>query len=96
MRMITRHLILAFLPLALGVVVGWAFAQSQAGCGSLVGPLFAAKCGRIKAEYQLWVQTAVTAALALLTALVGAVLEWRRERRRGVVTDDGIPRPAAQ
>ena len=91
MRILTRHLILAFLPLALGVAAGWAFAQSQAGRGSLVGPLFAAKCGRIKAEYQLWVQTAVTAGVALVTASIGAVLEWRRERRRRAATPPTIP-----
>lgn len=90
MRILTRHLILAFLPVALGVAAGWAFAQSQAGCGSLVGPLFAAKCGRIKAEYQLQVQTAMTAAVALLTTVIGSLLEWRRERRRRVT-----PVPAA-
>lgn len=80
-RMVTRHLMLAFLPLLLGVAAGWWFAWQQHGCGSLVGPLFAAKCGRIQAQYQLWFQTAGTALGGLLAAGAGIWLERRRVRR---------------
>ena len=80
-RMVTRHLVLAFLPLLLGVAAGWWFAWQQRGCGSLVGPLFAAKCGRIQLEYQLWFQTAGTALGGLLAAGAGIWLERRRTRR---------------
>jgi hypothetical protein len=76
-----RHIVLAFLPLAIGVGAGWAFAHGQPGCGSLVGPLFAAKCGRMLVQYQLWFQTAGTAAGGLLAAVVGIWLERRRELR---------------
>jgi len=80
-RMVTRHLVLAFLPLLLGVGAGWWFAWQQQGCGGLVGPLFAAKCGRIQVQYQLWLQTAGTALGGLLAAGAGIWLERRRTRR---------------
>jgi hypothetical protein len=80
-RIMLRHFVLSFLPLLLGVAAGWWFAWQQHGCGSLVGPLFAAKCGRIQAQYQLWFQTAGTALGGLLAAGAGIWLERRRTRR---------------
>ncbi|MGH7614295.1 MAG: hypothetical protein ACREMW_09700 [Gemmatimonadales bacterium] len=80
-RMVTRHLVLAFLPLLLGLGASTWFAWQQQGCGSLVGPLFAAKCGRIQAQYQMWFQTAGTALGGLLAAGAGIWLERRRTRR---------------
>jgi hypothetical protein len=81
MKIAMRHLVLALLPLVIGVGAGWVFAHQQAGCGSLVGPLFAAKCGRTLLQYQLWFQTIGTAAGCVLAALLGAWLERRRMKR---------------
>jgi hypothetical protein len=78
---VARHVVLASLPLVLGLAAGWGFAWQQETCGHLVGPLFAAKCGRIQVEYQLWFQTAGTALGALLAATIGIWLERRRARR---------------
>jgi len=80
-RMLTRHLVLAFLPLLLGVAAGWWFASQQHGCGSLVGPLFAARCTRIQMQFQLWFQTAGTALGGFVAAGAGIWLERRRTRR---------------
>jgi hypothetical protein len=79
-RLVARHITLALLPLALGVGAGWLFAAQQPSCGSLVGPLFAAKCGRMLVQYQLWIQTAGTAAGCFLAAVVGIWLDRRRLR----------------
>jgi hypothetical protein len=81
MKIAMRHMVLAFLPLAIGVGAGWVFAHQQPGCGSLVGPLFAAKCGRMLVQYQLWFQTAGTAAGGALAAVLGIWLERRRMKR---------------
>jgi hypothetical protein len=81
MKIAMRHMVLAFLPLAIGVGAGWVFAHQQPGCGSLVGPLFAAKCGRMLVQYQLWFQTLGTAAGCVLAALLGIWLERRRMKR---------------
>ncbi len=78
MRIVIRHLALALVPLVIGVGAGWVFAHGQPGCGSLVGPLFAAKCGRMLVQYQLWFQTIGTAAGGLLAAALGIWLERRR------------------
>jgi hypothetical protein len=80
-RIVARHLILASVPLVIGVGAGWVFAHQQPGCGSLVGPLFAAKCGRMLVQYQLWFQTLGTAAGCVLAAAVGIWLERRRMKR---------------
>ena len=92
-RIVIRHVVLAALPLVLGVGLGWGFAWRLAHCGGLVGPLFAAKCGRIQAQYQLWIQTAGTALGSLLAALIGIGLEWRRARRGAGVRDRTEPAP---
>jgi hypothetical protein len=81
MRIVIRHLVLAFVPLVIGVGAGWVFAHGQPGCGSLVGPLFAAKCGRMLVQYRLWFQTVGTAGGCLLSALIGIWLERRRMSR---------------
>jgi hypothetical protein len=47
----------------------------------MVGPLFSAKCGRTLVQYQLWFQTLGTAAGAVVAALLGIGLEWRRTRK---------------
>ena len=41
MFVMLKHLVLASLPLALGLAAGWGFAYMQGSCGSLVGPVFA-------------------------------------------------------
>jgi len=91
MRMVTRHLVLAFLPLLLGVAAGWWFGTQQQGCGGLVGPLFAAKCTRVQMQYQLWFQTAGTALGGLLAAAAGIWLERRRVRRAATPVAPAMP-----
>jgi len=91
MRFVTRHIVLAALPLVIGVGAGWVFAHQQPGCGSLVGPLFAAKCGRMLVQYQLWFQTIGTAAGCVLAALLGIWLERRRMKRAAKMVPDSSP-----
>jgi hypothetical protein len=80
-RLVARHVTLTVLPVVMGVAAGVIFAGVQPGCGSLVGPLFAAKCGRQLVQYQLWIQTGATLALSLLAAAIGIWLERRRNSR---------------
>lgn len=94
MKIAMRHFVLALLPLVIGVGAGWVFAHQQPGCGSLVGPLFAAKCGRMLVQYQLWFQTLGTAAGCVLAALLGIWLERRRMKRAaGTVAAPAAPVP---
>jgi hypothetical protein len=97
MKVAIRHVVLALLPLVIGVGAGRVFAHGQPGCGSLVGPLFAAKCGRMLVQYQLWFQTIGTAAGSLLAAALGIWLEWRRTVRaaRVAATPPSPPLPPA-
>jgi len=88
-RIVIRHIILAFLPLAIGIGAGWAFINQQPSCGSLVGPLFAAKCGRMLVQYQLWLQTMGTGAGAALVASLGIWLERRRVKKRARSAERG-------
>jgi hypothetical protein len=81
-RIVLRHIVLAFLPLAIGIGAGWVFIYQQPSCGSMVGPLFSAKCGRMLVQYQLWFQTMGTGVGAALVASLGIWLERRRERKR--------------
>lgn len=93
MKIVIRHIVLALLPLVVGVGAGWAFAHGQPGCGSLVGPLFAAKCGRMLVQYQLWFQTAGTAVGGLLAAVIGIWLEARRTVRAARAAPAAPPPP---
>jgi hypothetical protein len=79
-RILLRHLLIAVVPLALGVAASYWFAQTQGSCSALVGPLFASKCHGRQLEYQLLVQTAGTALGTLIAALIGWWLELRRRR----------------
>jgi hypothetical protein len=79
-RLVARHVALGFLPLVMGVGAGWLFASQQPSCGGLVGPLFAAKCGRMLVQYQLWIQTAGTAGGCFIAAVFGIWLDRRRRR----------------
>lgn len=91
-RIVFRHIVLAFLPLAIGIGAGWVFINQQPSCGSLVGPLFAAKCGRMLVQYQLWFQTMGTGVGAALVASLGIWLERRRVRKwRAVQAPMGEP-----
>jgi hypothetical protein len=80
MKILLRHLLLAALPLALGLAAGQGFWLSQQSCSRLVGPLFSAKCRGRQLEYRALFQTAGTAAGSGLAALVGTWLELRRRR----------------
>ncbi len=80
-RIVVRHIVLAFLPLGIGIAAGWAFISQQPSCGSMVGPLFSAKCGRMLVQYQLWLQTMGTGVGAALVASLGIWLERRRVRK---------------
>ena len=93
-RLVTRHVTLSLLPVVIGVAAGVVFAARQRTCGALGGPLFAAKCGRMLVQYQLWIQTGVTVALAVLATLVGIWLERRRTRKTVRQMDSEVgPRP---
>ena len=80
-RLVARHVTLTLLPVVIGIASGYGFARQQPSCGSLVGPLFAAKCGRMIVQYQLLIQTGVTLALAVLATMIGVWLERRRTRK---------------
>ena len=80
MKILLRHLLIAAVPLLLGVAASYWFAQVQGSCNALVGPLFASKCHGRQLEYQLRVQTAGTALGTLIAALIGSWLELRRRR----------------
>src|SRR2546428_13740743 len=89
MRILLRHLLLAALPLVLGVAAGQGFWLTQKqSCSRLVGPLFSAKCHGRQLEYQALFQTVGTATGSVLAALVGSWLELRRRR--------GVPKPAPE
>lgn len=92
MKTVLRHLLLAALPLVLGLAAGWGFALAQESCGRLVGPLFSAKCRGRQLEYQVLFQTWGTALGCLVAAAVGAWLELRR--RRAVQRSDSTGAPS--
>ena len=89
---VLKHLLIALLPLACGLAAGLGFAYSQERCGSLVGPVFAAKCHGVQLEYQLMFQTAGTLAGCLVVALLGA---WRELRQRRVVLQAALTQEAS-
>ncbi|HEY6210522.1 MAG TPA: hypothetical protein VIW28_15780 [Gemmatimonadales bacterium] len=80
MKLFFRHLVVVALPLVFGLAAGYGFAGRQASCGSLVGPIFAAKCHGRLLEYQMRFQTAGTAIGTVVAAALGAWLEHRRRR----------------
>jgi len=80
MRIFLRHLLIALLPLVLGLAASWGFAFSQDRCGRLVGPVFAPKCHWIQLEYQLMFMMAGTALGCIVAATLGSWLELRRRR----------------
>jgi len=80
MKLFFRHLVVVALPLVLGLASGYGFARRQGSCGSLVGPIFAAKCHGRLLEYQMKFQTAGTAIGTVVAAALGAWLEHRRRR----------------
>jgi hypothetical protein len=75
-----RHLVVCALPLACGYGAGYGFAATRASCGSLVGPVFAAKCHGRQLEYQMRLQLAGTGLGTLVAATLGTWLEHRRRR----------------
>lgn len=81
MRILSRHFLIALLPLIIGLAASWGFAFSQDTCGRLVGPIFAPKCHWIQLEYQLGFQMGGTLLGCLIAAFAGASLE-RRSRRK--------------
>src|SRR5260370_7057624 len=80
MQMLVRHRALCALPLVGGIGAGYGFAAKQGSCGSLVGPIFAAKCHGRQLEYQLKFQLAGTGVRTLIAAGLGAGLGHRRRR----------------
>ena len=80
MKTFARHLLIAALPLAVGLGAGFAFTFVQGSCIEMVGPLFAAKCHGRQLEYHILIQTAGTALGTLLAALLGIWLELRSRR----------------
>ena len=80
MRILIKNLFIAALPLVFGVAAGYVFSVTRASCGSMVGPLFAAKCHGRVLQYQIMFQTLGTALGCLLVALIGVVRELRARR----------------
>ena len=91
MKLFFRHLVVVALPLVFGLASGYGFARSQGSCGSLVGPIFSAKCHGRLLEYQMKVQTAGTGVGTLIAAALGAWLEHRRRRAVQRATSRGEP-----
>jgi hypothetical protein len=80
MRIVIKNLLIAALPLLLGLAAGYVFAYTRASCGSMVGPLFAAKCHGRVLQYQIQFQTVGTALGCVIVALIGVVRELRARR----------------
>ncbi len=91
MRIVSRHFVIALLPLAVGLGASWGFAFSQDTCGRLVGPVFAPKCHWMQLKYQLLFQSAGTLAGCLIAAILGAWLELRSRRAVPQSTTTGGP-----
>jgi hypothetical protein len=79
-RIVARHIVLATLPITLGIAAGWAFAVMQGSCSDLVGLLLAPMCRGRQLQYQILFHLWGTAAGCVLTAALGAWLELRRRR----------------
>ena len=80
MRIVIKNLLIAVLPLLLGLAAGYAFTHTLSSCGSMVGPLFAAKCHGRVLQYQIRFQTLGTAVGCVFVALIGVVRELRARR----------------
>lgn len=91
MKTFFRHLALCALPLACGAGAGYGFARTQASCGSLVGPIFAAKCHGRQLEYLVKFQMAGTVFGTLVAASLEAWMEHRRRRAVPPTTPPGGP-----
>ncbi len=91
MKTFLKQLALCAIPLACGIGAGYGFAAKQGSCGSLVGPIFAAKCHGRQLEYQLKFQLAGTGFGTLIAASVGAWLEHRRRRAVQGTPSSGEP-----
>jgi hypothetical protein len=85
MRILIKNLLIAALPIVLGLGAGYAFTRTLSSCGSMVGPLFAAKCHGRVLQYQIHFQTLGTAAGCLILAIIGVIRELRA--RRAVQTE---------
>lgn len=79
-RVVARHVLLATLPLLLGIGAGWGFAVMQGSCTDLVGLLLAPMCRGRQLQYQILFHLWGTGVGCLLTATLGAWLELRRRR----------------
>lgn len=91
-RVVVRHVLLATLPLLLGIAAGWGFAMMQGSCSDLVGLLLAPMCRGRQLQYQILFHLWGTGAGCFLTAALGAWLELRRLRPR---PGDKPPEPSA-
>jgi hypothetical protein len=80
MRIVVKNLLIAALPLLLGFAAGYEFSHTRASCGSMVGPLFAAKCHGRVLQYQMKFQMLGTALGCVFVALIGVVRELRARR----------------
>jgi hypothetical protein len=79
-RVVARHVLLAALPLTLGIGAGWVFAVMQGSCSDLVGLLLAPMCRGRQLQYQILFHLWGTGVGCVLTAALGAWLELRRLR----------------
>ena len=80
MRIVIKNLLIAALPLLLGFAAGYEFSHTRASCGSMVGPLFAAKCHGRVLQYQMKFQMFGTALGCVFVALIGVVRDLRARR----------------
>jgi hypothetical protein len=80
MRMVIKNLFIGALPLLLGFAAGYIFTRTLSSCGSMVGPLFAAKCHGRVLQYQIHFQTLGTALGCVIVAVIGMVRELRARR----------------
>jgi len=79
-RVVARHVLLATLPLLLGIAAGWGFAVTQGSCSDLVGLLLAPMCRGRQLQYQILFHLWGTGAGCVVMAALGAWLELRRLR----------------
>jgi hypothetical protein len=80
MRIVIKNLVIGALPLLFGFAAGYLFTRTLSSCGSMVGPLFAAKCHGRVLQYQIQFQTAGTGLGCLVVAVMGMIRELRARR----------------